>query len=49
MIRSKKGGKMTEKEKEALDFVRRGISIEEAARRTGVNGYWLSLKTGKGN
>ena len=39
---------MLEKEKQAIELVRRGISVEEAARRTGTNSYWLSLKTGKG-
>lgn len=37
---------MNKKEKQAIELVKKGMSVERAAQTTGVNSYWLSLKTG---
>ena len=38
---------MNEKERKAIALVKKGASVESAARATGVNAYWLRLKTGR--
>lgn len=38
--------KMTSKEKEAIELVRKGMSVEKAAEVAGISSYWLSLVTG---
>lgn len=35
---------MNEKEKEAVERLRKGISIAEVARQTGFSAYWLGMK-----
>lgn len=37
---------MTDKEKQAIALVRKGMDIGKAARAANVSSYWLSLKTG---
>ena len=37
---------MTDKERKAIALVQKGMSVERAAQTTGVNSYWLRLKTG---
>ena len=37
---------MTSKEKEAIELVRKGMSVEKAAEVAGISSYWLSLVTG---
>jgi len=38
---------MTDKEKQAIALVKKGMDVGKAAQVAGVSSYWLSLKMGK--
>lgn len=35
---------MNEKEKEAIEMLKKGMSIATVARQTGFSAFWLSMK-----